>query len=112
MPSIGGGTNRSATDRVADADVVDDGDVASVAEGDGVSMGDGVGDSCAKAIVVDSDSKEISVDAFVMTSGSRVITPIDLREKIVAPLAIGEEFFIDCTSCELVVQPGEAAQVI
>src|SRR5205085_1496548 len=39
--SIGGGTKRSGTLRVIDADV--DG------EGDGVSIGDAVGDSCAKA---------------------------------------------------------------
>jgi hypothetical protein len=116
---------------------VGDGDADGVSISDGV----GVGDSCANAITTESASKGVSADAFVMSSGvetslnisepsydqtisrdsstslgmtshSRIITPVEVREKIVAPLAIGEEFFIDCAGRELVVQLIEAAKVI
>ena len=47
-----------------------------------------------------------------MTSGSDVIPPVDVWEKIVAPLAIGQEFLIELPGNKLIVQFIEGAEVI
>ena len=47
-----------------------------------------------------------------MTSGSDVVAPVQVREKIVAPFAIGQKCFIQLAGDQLVVQFIEAGEVI
>src|SRR5712671_5872047 len=47
-----------------------------------------------------------------MTSGSEVIAPVQVREKIVPPFAVGQKLFIQLSGFELVVQFIEAGEVI
>src|SRR5262245_54281420 len=77
VPSIGGGTKRGEIFR-AGADDIGGG------EGEGVSIGDGegVGDSCPNAVAL---SNKIAI------RNLSIISPVKIREKIVARFAIGEE---------------------
>ena len=110
VPSIGGGTNRSGTLRTATVGVavgvaIGDGD------GDSVSIVDGVGDSCANAVLA--SAHVATIGNWKLAIGNlRIITPINVREKIVAPFAICEEFFIERARYELVVQLVEPAKVV
>src|SRR5580704_15631698 len=99
VPSIGGGTKRSETLRAV-ADAVGEG--VSVG-GEEVSIGDGVGvgDSWASSDAAQNRINPASSIFFVIVAPrserrtiSTVIAPVQIREKIVARLAIGEEFFV------------------
>ena len=111
MPSIGGGTKRSATFRAADGngDGVGDEEGVCSAAGEGVSVGDD--GSCAVAAA--KAMSEIAIRNPI--SGIRnlsIVAPVHVREKIVAPFAIGEEFLIQLFGLELALQFIEASEVI
>src|SRR3954451_22863381 len=112
VPSIGGGTNRSGTFRSA-AVAVDvgesDGVVEAIAVGEGEGEGEGdssgvavgVGDSCANAsAALSAIATRNPVSAI---RNLNIVTPVDLREKIVAPFTIGEQFFVNLSGDELIV---------
>lgn len=108
LPSIGGGTKRNEMVRavavgvgVGEVDGVSIG--GGVAEGDGISVGVGVGDSCANATVL---KNAIAIRYL------NIVPPVQVREKIVARFAIGEEILVYLTGRELVVQFVETAKVI
>src|ERR1700685_2729557 len=42
----------------------------------------------------------------------RIVSPIEMRKEIVAPLAIGEEGFLDLSRADLIVEAGEAEKMI
>jgi hypothetical protein len=117
VPSIGGGTKRSETLRAV-ADAVGEG--VSVG-GEEVSIGDGVGvgDSWASSDAAQNRINPASSIFFVIVAPrserrtiSTVIAPVQIREKIVARLAIGEEFFVHLAGHELVAQLVETDEVI
>ena len=109
--------------------------------GEGVGLGDGVafgvgdavgealdlGDSC--AIATETNAKPIKIMAltfFVIVAArcerriisvtimdaATVVAPIHVREKVVAPFAVAQKFFIDVVCRKLIVQSIETNKVI
>ena len=97
---MGGGTKRNGTLRATAVVVgIGDGDAELVS----VGVGDGVGESCATAVAKAASTIPIR-NPISAVRNSNIIAPINVREKIVPPLAVREEFFIDRAGYELVVQ--------
>ena len=109
--------------------------------GEGVGLGDGVafgvgdavgealdpGDSC--AIATETNAKPVKIVAltfFVIVAArcerriisatvidaATVVAPIHIREKVVAPFAVAQKFFIDVVRRKLIVQSIETNKVI
>src|SRR5713101_1086032 len=108
VPSIGGGIKLSRTLRTGVAEGVCSG------VGDDVGLGDAVGDSCAFAPETDANARiSAAIAAFIMLGMTLdIISPVHIREKVVAPLALAEKFFIDIVCRKLFVQSIEASEVI
>ena len=99
--------------------------------GEGVGLGDGVvfgvgdavgealdlGDSCAIATETNAKPSKIAVLTFFVIVAARIISaivvaPVHVREKVVAPFAVAQKFFIDVVRCKLIVQSIETNKMI
>ena len=80
----------------ADADAVGDGDA------DPVSVGDGEGDSCANPTLANKQPAQIG-NRQLAIGNLNIVPPVQVGEKIVAPFAIGEEFFIERARDKLIM---------
>ena len=85
-------------------------------EGDssGVGEGAGVGDSCA-AVIATQATQKTNVRIWKRRSAIRdlsIISPVHVRENVVAPFAVAQKFFIGIICDKLIVQTVEASKVI
>src|SRR5436189_3848489 len=94
VPSSGGGTKPTRIFR-----------------GGALGDGDGDGDSCAASGPVTSRAQRTSVILFVRRR-SNIATPIDVRENVVAPFAVGQKSFVHLPSHKLIIQPVKPQQMI
>src|ERR1700751_1356012 len=53
-----------------------------------------------------------SATPFARKGRSNIVLPNQVREYVVSPLAIKEEFFVDCSSLLLVVQPRKSEDMV
>src|SRR5438067_231944 len=74
-------------------------------------LGDGDGDSCAASWPITSRAQKTSPILFVRRR-SNIATPIDVRENVVAPFAVGQKSFVHLPSHKLIIQPVEPQQMI
>ena len=83
-------------------------------EGDSSNEGEGVcvGDSCAAAITAIAIHDVAIRNPQSAIRNSNIITPVHVREKIVAPFTVPKKFFIHIVCRKLIVQSVEAGKMI
>src|SRR5437762_14317133 len=84
--------------------MVSSGDIKRAGDSSGVAEAIGFGDSCAVAIPMASHAAAIHDPQFAIRD-SNIIAPVHVWKKIIAPYAVAQEFFMDASCAQLIVQP-------
>src|SRR5581483_4580936 len=103
VPSIGGGTKLMRTFLTGDGEGVCAGEDKGVADSSAGNEGVGVGDSCATTIaaVENAQSMAMRPARFTMES-SCIVTPVQVRENVIAPFQVAQKCFINMVCRELI----------